>query len=82
MMAEYLPRSFVCVYTHVCVCVCIHRDPLFLIQPGGFNFTADGALMDARPFFPRSKVGKNIYLCFSFFDYLVAWLSIVTGYGP
>jgi hypothetical protein len=29
MMAEYVPRSFVCVHTHVCVCVFM-ATPFFL----------------------------------------------------
>jgi hypothetical protein len=42
------------VYTHVSVGV-FTGTPFFPIRPGGFNFSADGAPVDAWPFFPGSK---------------------------
>jgi hypothetical protein len=59
---------FLCVRVHTHVCV-YSRGPTLSypgIQPGGFNFTADGAPVDARPFFPGSKVGQNIISVFPF----------------
>jgi hypothetical protein len=59
MLAEFLffPISLnpLCPRVHPCECGCIHGDPLYSIQPGGFNFSADGAPVDAWPFFPGSK---------------------------
>jgi hypothetical protein len=48
------------------------RGPPFPVLPGGFNFSTDGALVDAWPYFPGLKVGK-MYLYPSFLlSYLVA----------
>jgi hypothetical protein len=51
----------VLVYTHVSVGV-FTRTPFFLscLDPGEFNFSsADGATVDAWPYFPGLKVGHN-----------------------
>jgi hypothetical protein len=48
------------VYTHVSVGV-FTRTPFFPILPAGFDFSTDGALVDAWLYFPGLKVG-NIYL--------------------
>jgi hypothetical protein len=42
------------------------RTSFFIpIPPGGFNFSTDGALVDAWPYFPGLKVGHiNLYSSF------------------
>jgi hypothetical protein len=54
---------------HPCQSGCIHEDTLFPIPPG-FNYSADGALVDAWPYFPGLKVGHNLPLFF-LLDYSV-----------
>jgi hypothetical protein len=58
---------------HPCLCGRIHEDVLFPIPPGGFNFSADGALVDAWPYFTGIKVGK-IYLYSLFLSLCWRWL--------
>jgi hypothetical protein len=53
------PLNLLCPRVRPCECGCIHEDPLFPIQPGGFNSSADGATVDAWPYFPGLKVGIN-----------------------
>jgi hypothetical protein len=58
---------------HLCECGCIHEDSLFPTLPGVFNFSTDGALADARPYFPGLKVGQiYLYSTFTFTSLLVA----------
>jgi hypothetical protein len=40
----------------------LKEDPFFPIQPGGVNYTEDGALVgDAWPYSPRLQGRKNVY---------------------
>jgi hypothetical protein len=66
-----IPLSLKC--PRVCECGCIqHDDFLLLIPPGGFNVSADGALVDGcLAEFPRHK-GRNNEFLFFLFDYLGA----------
>jgi hypothetical protein len=52
---------FQCPRVRPCECGCIHEDSLLPIPPGGFNFSVDGALVDAWSYIPGFKVG-NIHL--------------------
>ncbi len=57
-----LPPFFKFPRVHPCECGGIHEDPLFPILHGVFDFSTDGALVDAWAVdFPGLKVGK-IYL--------------------
>ncbi len=53
-------------YTHVKEYIHKESRTPFFILSGVFNFTADGALLDAWSKFPGLKVGK-IYYPFIFF---------------
>jgi hypothetical protein len=65
------------VYTHVSVGV-FTRTPFFLILLGVFNFSADGALVDAWPDFPGLKVGKvNIFVLSDYLMTLIMNRDIV-----
>ncbi len=67
-------------YTHVSVGV-FTEDSLFPIPAGGFNFSTDGATVDAWPYFPGLKVGKMFsnFPCFPFggVDYKSLWSTII-----
>jgi hypothetical protein len=73
-------KNPLCPRVRPCVCVCIHEDVLIPIPPGGFSFTADGALVDAWPYFPGLKVG-HLYLYSSFFGYLVVLIIRIRNFS-
>ncbi len=69
-----IPPFFKCPRVRSCECKCIHEDSLLPIPPGGFNFPADGALVDGcLAVFPRLKGRKHSSLSF-LSDYGVAFI--------
>jgi len=64
-----------CPCVHSCECECIHEDALPPISPGVFNFSTDGALGNARLYFPGCKVGK-IYLFIPTWSLTAKWCAM------
>ncbi len=60
-----LSSNPLCPRVRPCVCGGSHEsEALLLIPPGGFNLSADGALVDVWSYFPGLKVGQYFSILF------------------
>ncbi|EFX77742.1 hypothetical protein DAPPUDRAFT_247223 [Daphnia pulex] len=66
-----------------CECITTHEDTLFPISSGGFNYSVDGAPVDAWPYFPWLKDERTNEKCptdshrvFGYGPKLPAWMRL------